>query len=179
MILNNTIIVVEGTSDQHFLESFIQAEIVSTNGSSIPRGIIDYLKTQSAQKKIIVLTDPDGPGERIRSFLNEQIPELINVIIPKSQAQKNGKIGIAESDPEAIKEALINYQICSSSTPGLLQIIDLYNLGLLGASASRTRRERLSDRLHLGTPNAKTLLKRLNSLGISLAQLQEIMHEIS
>ena len=38
----NAIIVVEGKSDVQFLESFIDAEFVITNGSDVPRETINY-----------------------------------------------------------------------------------------------------------------------------------------
>ena len=43
------IIVVEGTSDEALISSFMDADIVVTNGSDVPRETIEYLK--EAKKK--------------------------------------------------------------------------------------------------------------------------------
>ena len=80
----NAIIVVEGKSDVQFLESFIDARFVITNGSDVPRETIEYLKELSKNNKIIVLTDPDSPGKRIRDILNNEIPNLFHAYVYKS-----------------------------------------------------------------------------------------------
>ena len=55
----NALIVVEGTTDVSLLTSFLDAEIVTTNGSDVPRETIDYILEASKRKDVIVLTDPD------------------------------------------------------------------------------------------------------------------------
>ena len=52
------IIVVEGTSDEALISSFMDADIVVTNGSDVPRETIEYLKEAKKKRDIVVLTDP-------------------------------------------------------------------------------------------------------------------------
>jgi len=92
----NAIIVVEGVTDVAFLTSFIDAELVSTNGSDVPVSTIAYLKEQSKIKPIVVLTDPDSPGQKIRAKLDEHIVNLRHCFIDKKNAVRDGKVGVAE-----------------------------------------------------------------------------------
>ena len=81
----NALIVVEGTTDVSLLTSFLDAEIVTTNGSDVPRETIDYILEASKRKDVIVLTDPDYPGKRIRDVLDRHIPNLKHAYIPKEK----------------------------------------------------------------------------------------------
>ena len=85
------VIVVEGKTDVAFLNEFIDAEFVITNGSDVPQSTIDYLKHVSQTRKIYVLTDPDSPGKRIRDLLDSQINGLRHCFLNKINCIKNGK----------------------------------------------------------------------------------------
>lgn len=174
----NAIIVVEGKSDIAFLSSFINAEFVSTNGSDVPEATIDYLLNQSSGKSIIVLTDPDAPGEKIRHKLDSRITGLKHCRVFKKDAIKKGKVGIAETNVDAVIEAL-NFPISQNKrTQGLLKAGDLFKLGLVGRADSASLREYIAGRFHLGYVNGKQLLKRINSLNIPYHQLEETLREI-
>ena len=168
------VIVVEGASDKTLLESFVETEIVITNGSDVPRETILYLKELSKTRDIVVLTDPDSPGKRIRDVLDKEIPGLLHAYIPKDKAIKKGKVGVAESDRETILEAL-NHLVPSPSKAkeGTITYADLAELGLVGAENSAEKREAVGKKLHIGFGNGKTFLKRVNALGISLEELKE------
>lgn len=172
------VIVVEGTSDKTLLESFVETEIVITNGSDVPRETIDYLKALSKTRAIVVLTDPDSPGKRIRDVLDKEIPNLLHAYVPKEKAIKGKKVGIAESDKATILEALNN--LCpapSNASKGTLTYEDLLELELVGSEDSSERRRIVGERLHIGFGNGKTFLKRLNSLGISKDELRKVCQE--
>ena len=55
----------------------------------------------------------------------------------------------------------------------------LFEQRLTGFDDSKKRREYLSDRLNLGNPNAKTLLKRLNNFNIDKNEVLKILEEYS
>ena len=167
------VLVVEGKSDVSFLSNYIDAEFVITNGSDIPNETIEYLKNVSKRKKIYVLTDPDSPGKRIRDVLDENIPNLNHAFISKEKSIKCGKVGVAEGDITEILEALKNAITTNKDNKGCLTTNDLYELGLLGKEDSKEKREIVSKKLHLGHSNGKTLLKRLNYLGISKEELKK------
>ena len=131
----NALIVVEGTTDVSLLTSFLDAEIVTTNGSDVPRETIDYILEASKRKDVIVLTDPDYPGKRIRDVLDQHIPNLKHAYIPKEKAIKHHKVGVAESDKETILDALSYITITKSPTPGNLTYSDLLELKLVGENS--------------------------------------------
>ena len=170
----NGIIVVEGKSDVALLTNYIDAEFVITNGSAIPEETINYLKEMSKTRKIIVLTDPDFPGKKIRDILDNEIPNLKHVFIEKERAIKHNKVGVAEADIEMILEAL-EHEYENKAPIGTVSMSDLYKLGLIGKEDSLERRKFVSEKLHLGFSNAKTFLKRINASNISINELEEAM----
>lgn len=166
-------IVVEGKMDLDLLSQFIDCEIITTNGSEINRKTIDYIKEVKKRKKVIVLTDPDAPGKRIRDILNENIEGLDNAYLPKQKCIKKNKIGVAECDKETILEAIDNLIPGENpETESDITFTDLLELGLVGGSDSASKREELETHLHIGHTNGKTLLKRLHSLGITRKELE-------
>ena len=50
---------------------------------------------------------------------------------------------------------------------------DMIELGLTGCETSSVLREKISKKYHTGYSNAKTLLKHLNMLGVTLNELKE------
>lgn len=169
------IIVVEGKSDVAFLNEFLDAEFVITNGSEISKETIDYLKKVSVNRHIFVLTDPDSPGKRIRDVLDQNIKNLCHCFVRKEQSIKHGKVGVAESNKEEILSALENYFEVKENKKGSLTMSDLYALKLVGEPDSFERRKIISEKLHLGFCNAKTFLKRLNNNVITIEELKELL----
>ena len=170
------VIVVEGASDKLFLTSFLDAEIIITNGSEVSRGTIDFIKKAKEKNEVVVLTDPDFPGKKIRDTLNQAIPGLKHAFIPKEKAIKKHKVGVAECDKETVLEALRFPLEPARENPSPLTFSDLYDLGLVGQKDSSEKREALGKKLHIGFGNAKTFLKRANSLMISKEELEAAMH---
>ena len=161
------VLVVEGKSDVAFLENYIDAEFVITNGSDVPNETIEYLKELSKTKEIIVLTDPDFPGKQIRTKLDEAIPNLKHCYISKEKAIAHGKVGVAEADIDEVLSSLEHLFTNKKSTKGNLTMNDLCVLGLSGEENSELLRSKIEKKFHLGHNNAKSLLKKLNTLCIS------------
>jgi ribonuclease M5 len=104
------IIIVEGKTDTQKLKKIYGSEIktIETNGLSLDEKTLKFIKKANEQNGVIIFTDPDGPGKKIReqiiSFLGAK---TLNAFISKSDINTNSKkIGIAEADEEAIKNAL-------------------------------------------------------------------------
>ena len=172
------VIVVEGASDKSLLDSFMETEIVITNGSDVPCETISYLKELSKKTNIVVLTDPDSPGKRIRDVLDQNIPGLFHAFIPKEKAIKGHKVGVAECDKETILEALNNAMPpLKEKTEGSLTMKDLFELGIVGNIDSSIKRDLLGQKFHVGYCNGKTILKRLNALEITKEDLRKALHE--
>lgn len=173
----DAVIVVEGQSDVAFLEHFISADFVITNGSEIAKETIQYLQTISQKRDIIVLTDPDYPGLRIRSIIAEHIPSVMHAYIRKEVSIKHHKVGVAESTEEEILNAIslcIDKKIKDKPLSDLV-LSDLYDLHYMGYQESAKKRKLLADKLQIGySGNAKRLLKKLQSLGISKNDLRKM-----
>lgn len=170
----DAIIVVEGITDVSLLSSFVDAELVTTNGSDVPRETIDYLLEASKKKDIIVLTDPDYPGKRIRDILDNYIPNLKHAYIPKEKAIKHHKVGVAESDKQTILDALSHVSVTKSASKGELSYADLLELNLVGPNSIENK-DRVETHFHLGYGNGKTLLKRINAMNITKKEIKEFL----
>lgn len=171
------VIVVEGTSDEALIHSFLDCDIVTTNGSEVSRGTLDYLKELSKNRSIVVLTDPDYPGKRIRDIINEEVPGVLNAFVRKEKSIKHHKVGVAESSKDEIMLALSHLVPSAPEKEGTLTMSDLYDLGLMGGDGAVERRKEIENKLHLGHGNAKTLLKRANALGLSREELEQALHD--
>ena len=170
----NAVLVVEGKMDKDLIESFMNVDIITTNGSEVSRETIEYIREIAKKRDVIILTDPDTPGKRIRDIINNEVPGLMNAFVPKDKCIKGHKVGVAESSKEVILEAL-NHLIPSTPSPTSdLEITDLYDLGLIGQPSSTEKRQKVEEKLHLGHTNGKTLLARLKALGISKKELREL-----
>ena len=171
------IIVVEGVHDEIKVKLAIpDASCVITNGSEISDSTIAMLKELSKTHSIIIFTDPDSPGERIRAKITEAIPNAKQAFLRKKDciSSNKRKVGIEHASRECILESLAHVYT-PSSEEDTITIRDLYSLGLNGDSNSARLRDLISDYLNIGRPNAKTFLKRLNLLQITKGELEEII----
>lgn len=168
-------LVVEGSTDKAFLSGFLDCEYILTNGSAISRETLEYIKEVSKRKQIVVLTDPDFPGEQIRAKVAAEVPEAAHAFVRKEVSIKHHKVGVAESTKEEVLAALSSV-VPGSISQGTLVMADLVDLGLMGQPESDAKRKAIADAWHLGHVNAKSFLRRLNALGKSKKELEEALH---
>ena len=169
----NEVIIVEGKSDTQVLKSFLEVDTIETGGSAINEKTLEYIKTTSLNRDIIVMTDPDYPGMQIRQKISEVVPNCKHAFVNKKDAIKHHKVGIAEASREAILEALENVVTFKDNQESITwqEFIDL---NIIGNKARRLEVYRL---FHLGYGNVKTLFKRLNLVGISTNQIKKELGE--
>lgn len=172
----DAIIVVEGKMDEALLSSFIDADIVTTNGSAVSEETIRYIEEASKTRDIILLLDPDSPGKKIRDTIAQRVPSAKHAFVPKEKSIKKHKVGVAECDKETILEALSHLVPEKPAPVATLIMSDLFELGLTGSSNSAELRKEVGTKLHIGITNAKTFLKRANALGITKKQLEELIN---
>ena len=172
------VIVVEGTSDKNHLLTFIKADILTCNGSAIDGFSLSYLEELSKTRGVILLTDPDYPGTRIRNEISLKVPLCKHAFIDKKKAVKRNKVGVAECEKEEIIKALKHLLTPRTDVlkKNLLIDSDLFSLNLMGENSQKNK-EKICAFFHLGHCNSKTLLKRLNLLGISKKQLMEALYD--
>lgn len=166
------IIVVEGKADISTVKRAVDAQVLATNGLGINENIINIIKRASKNKGIIILTDPDYPGKKIRNILASEIENCKHAFIPRDEAKKDGDIGVENASPEAIIEALKNARAQVSEDRQEFTNKDMVYYELVGNDNAANRRGLLGDELGIGYCSAKQFLKRLNSFGISREELE-------
>lgn len=164
------IIVVEGKNDTAAIKRAVDADTVETHGLGLTVQTLTYLKQVAQKRGIIIFTDPDIPGEKIRTWISQEIPTCKHAFINKKDARTTKKVGIEHASNEAIQEALKHLVDYQTKPMRELTLADIVGLGLVG-SQSQQRRQQVCDFYHVGHCNNKTLLKRLNALGITKEQL--------
>ena len=175
-------IVVEGRYDKAALASLVDTVILDTAGFGIfsDKQKLALLRRLAEKRGLVVLTDSDGGGFLIRSFLKSAIdPKLVkHAYIPdiygkerrKKSPSKEGKLGVEGMSPavliESLRRAGVDMDGAAPETPGAgLTKADLYALGLTGRPDSAGRRDYVKKALALPeklTTNA--LLDVLNAL---------------
>ena len=172
----NEIIVVEGKSDKQFLETFLNADILTCNGSAIDGFDKNYLIELPKTRGVIILTDPDYPGQRIRNEISSYLPVCKHAFVRKENSIKRHKVGVAEASKEEVLFALENVVTFDESKKGSLNETDMMLLKLSGLDSSANK-EKVIKHFNIGHCNSKTLLKRLNLLNVSKETLEAILND--
>ncbi|MBO5313038.1 MAG: DUF4093 domain-containing protein [Clostridia bacterium] len=171
-------IIVEGKYDKIKLDSIVKATIITTGGFEIfnSKEKALLIRRLAEKSKIILLTDSDGGGHLIRSYIKTILPPdaIINLYIPRVEGKerrkkapsKEGILGVEGVEKELLLKLLEPFSDTSpSKICGGLTKSDLYALGLSGVEGSSEKRKRLLERLSLPvtmSPNA--MLSALNIL---------------
>ena len=171
------VIVVEGTHDEDKIKlAYPDAFVVVTNGSEVSKETLDMIKKLSENNNIIIFTDPDYPGERIRNLVSSVSKNVSHAFLKKKDciSSNKKKVGIEHASVELIKEALDNVYVNRNMNETITNN-DLFDLGLIGNENSAKLRFLISDYLNIGHPNSKTFLKRLNFLGLTKKEVEDIL----
>ncbi|PLR75344.1 ribonuclease M5 [Bacillus sp. V3-13] len=157
------IIVVEGKDDTTAIRNAVDADTIETNGSAINQETIEKIKLAQKVRGVIVFTDPDFPGEKIRKTIADHVPGCRHAFLEKSDAlQKHGKgVGVEHASPAAIREALKAAHTMNDEVKEEISQDDLILAGLIGGEGSKERRIKLGKLLKIGYTNGKQLHKRL------------------
>ncbi|MDX9916685.1 MAG: ribonuclease M5 [Gudongella sp.] len=161
------VIVVEGKDDITAVKAALDCEVIATNGFGYGAKLIQTLKSLKERRGLIILTDPDYGGERIRRDIAKQIPGCKHAYLPQGKALKKGDIGIENATAEDIRAAVENARPSTTERIETFNKDDIISNGLSGGEGSSYRREKLCEILGIGHCNAKQLLTRLNSLGVT------------
>ncbi len=175
------VVVVEGKDDTANLRRFYDVDTYETRGSAITDEDLERIERLNNLRGVIVFTDPDYNGERIRKIIMQAVPTAKHAFLNRDEAAPKSKskgrsLGVEHASFEDLQVALSkvlgnyddenNFDITKS---------DLMRLGLLMGGDSRKRREYLGEKLRIGYTNGKQLLKRLELFGIGLGEVEEVM----
>lgn len=163
------VIVVEGKDDTTAIRRAVDADTIETNGSAINETTIEKIKLAQKNRGVIVFTDPDFPGEKIRKIITQQVPGCKHAFITKEEALKSrGRgLGVEHASPQTILKALEQAHEMSGSIVEEITQEDLIDAGLIGGSGAKEKREKIGKLLKIGYTNGKQLHKRLMMFQIS------------
>lgn len=176
-------IIVEGKYDKNTLLQIFDATVITLGGF----GVFNSKEKQCLLRKIsengiILLTDSDGAGGVIRSFIKGIIPKekIYNLYIPKiegkekrkTKASKEGLLGVEGMGREALLKIFEPFigddgmaYVCARNSGEMITKGDFYIDKLTGADNSSALRDKLA--LYFGLPDgmsANALLEALNIL---------------
>ena len=185
-------IIVEGRYDKAKLHSLVDATIVTTDGFGVFRNRekLAYIRRLAAQTGIIILTDSDAAGFRIRGFLagavdpsqvtHVYIPDLFGKERRKTQPSAEGKLGVEGIPAQTLLAALRRAGVAVEETSApagagkassadasarRLTKADFVAWGLSGGADSAARRRALLSRLGLPERmSANAMLADVNAL---------------
>lgn len=183
-------VLVEGRYDKVMLENLLDALILTTEGFGIFRNAEKkaMLRRIAETRGLLVLTDSDGGGRQIRSYLSGILPKtgVTHLYIPpvegkerrKAHRSRAGLVGVEGTDPDTLRALFAPFAAGGTGgtdTAGAPAArgktytkADLYERGLLGGEGSACRRRALEARLGLPEMSSNALLDVINLLGVEL-----------
>ncbi len=180
-------IVVEGHYDVERLRGFISSAVIETGGfavfndKSIQSMIINFAKKQG----IIILTDSDAAGFKIRAFVAQlippqqvkhaYIPEISGVEKRKRISSKAGLLGVESVGEEDILKAILSVANKDCENREEFNVALLYTLGLNGKADSATKRRALLEELGLPSRLSTRSMCRLLPYMLTIDQLKAMI----
>ena len=172
------VIIVEGKSDVAAIRRAVEADCLITGGFSLSPELLGQIEAAYRRRGIIIMTDPDSAGERIRTFLRNRFPEARHAFIPRSEAiGADGRIGVEKAVAEQIRAALAKVRQAEISVGTEFTVADMVEAGLTGGATAAEKRAFVGAELGLGWANAKTFLHRLNTYGVSRAEFDAALEK--
>ena len=172
-------IIVEGRYDKNVLSQLLDATIITTDGFAVfhSHQKQQLLRRLCEERGVLLLTDPDGGGRQIRSFLLGILPrERVHQLhVPRIEgkerrkriASRSGLLGVEGMTPEVLLPLCRPFATDAPPRPKEPPITktELYLDGLSGRDGAAERRRALCR--HLDLPDdlsADAMLEAINLL---------------
>ena len=110
------VIVVEGKDDTKQVQRAVLADTFETNGSALSKKALEQIKKLQQSRGVIVFTDPDFNGERLRKLIGQNVPGVKHAFIRRDQGvptEAHGSLGL---NTQARRPS---WRPCKTSTPPL------------------------------------------------------------
>ncbi len=188
-------VIVEGKYDKIRLSGFIDAVIIETDGFRIfsDKEKRAFIRQLAKTKGIIVMTDSDSAGFRIRNFISNIASdgEVTNVYIPdvfgkekrKAEPSKEGKLGVEGLSEAIITEALTKAGVLHTESEKSdcrqVTVTDLYEDCLTGNDNSREKKQKLLKALSLPSKMSNSQLLKLINTFMTYDDYKKAVREIS
>ena len=147
------LIVVEGKHDVEKLRQVVDCDVICTNGLSISQQQLDIIKQASVKQGVIVMTDPDNAGNRIRDIINNYVANTKQVFIEKKKAIGKRNVGIEYVSNDDLLEALSNV-VEFKNQQNTISWQEFIQLDLVGNSKKRYY---VCQRIRIGLCNNKKM----------------------
>ncbi|MBF0845731.1 toprim domain-containing protein, partial [Streptococcus danieliae] len=85
------VVVVEGRDDTANLKRFFQVDTYETRGSALSSEDLERIARLQEQRGVIVFTDPDYNGERLRKMISQAVPEVGQAFLRRAEATPKSK----------------------------------------------------------------------------------------
>lgn len=177
------VIVVEGKDDTAKIKQAVAADTIETNGSAVDKEIISRIQHAKQKRGVIIFTDPDYPGERIRHIVDQAVPGCKHAFLTRDKAKAkhpdNKSLGIEHATYEDIRQALSDvYELTDDISEIEIDKAALIQHRLIGSKEASARRNRLGELLQIGHTNGKQLLKRLTMFQITREQFEQAIRQL-
>ena len=187
------IIVVEGKYDAIKLDSFVDALIIPVHGFSIFKDDEkkQLLKTLGEKNGIILLTDSDRAGFKIRTYIQNicrkakitdvYIPQIAGKESRKASPSKEGTLGVEGINRDILIRCFADAGITADGVADVrrsdMTYVDLFELGLSGTDNAAANREKVCRALNIPTKlSKKSFLEVLNRM-TDKNQLEQIVNK--
>lgn len=173
------VIVVEGRDDITAVKRAVEAEMIAVGGFGINGKVIKRIKEAQKRQGVIVFTDPDFAGEKIRRIISKRVQGIKHAYITQSEGRKDDDIGVENASPEAILRALKNAKCSEKQSVNTFTIQDMMMCKLTMDERAAKRRDFLGRELRIGYCNASQFLSRLNNYGITKEEFITAMNKMN
>ena len=194
MIKIDRAVIVEGRYDKIKLASILDAVIIETEGFGIfnNKEKQRLIRRLADTKGILILTDSDSAGFKIRSFIKGIVPaeKIKHAYIPdifgkekrKTEPSKEGKLGVEGVKKELILEALEKAGVFCEETEieekREITKLDLYEDGLSGRENSDELRKKLLSHLSLPERLTSNALVQILNTFLTYDEYKKAIEEI-
>lgn len=187
-------IVVEGRYDKATLSSIFDARIIELGGFSVfnSKEKQQLLRMLAKSGGIILLTDSDGGGIQLRSFISGilkkdevhhlYIPEIKGKERRKSAPSRAGLLGVEGMSREVLEKVLSPFvdegacdENAQKNSKREVTKLDFFNDGLSGGKGSSEKRSRLA--VSLGLPSKMSANALLNAINL-IYSYEEYSHAL-
>ena len=194
MIKIDRAVIVEGRYDKIKLSSILDAVIIETEGFGIfnNKEKQQLIRRLADTKGLLILTDSDSAGFKIRSFIkgivpaetikHAYIPDIFGKEKRKTVASKEGKLGVEGVKKELILEALEKAGVFCKETEKTekreISKLDLYEDGLSGKAYSDALRKKLLFHLQLPERLTSNALVQILNTFLTYDEYKKAVEEI-
>lgn len=141
--------------------------------------VIQRIQLAQLRRGVIVFTDPDHAGERIRRIITEKVPGCKHAFLDQRDATYKGSIGVEHAAPEVIRQALAQVRTdVGHLQGGEIGMDDLLNGGLIHHPAAAQRRLEMGRKLGIGYANGKQFCKRCQMLQITREEFEDALRSL-